>query len=422
MLASVKPRVNVSGARGAGGGRSSGGDPASRGRSRDSPSTWPAAEGGRAAARSPSRGRLPWGCERTLQRLELVHPSPRSGRGDRRRERWSPERARQPDARAGGAAGGRGAAPRALVADRREGAYCRDPAQPALGLRSSASLRRLCNAGRRASGEPELTVVGAGDPPDLRRGACRWLSTWVVAKAPPARPPPQGGDSQPACVREPPEGARPGAPGGGPPWDPAPPQRRLAGSARDVVLRAGAAAVAPWPCIPCAPRAGLLRCFAFPGGIQVGSGAEDRAVPEQSLCCRQSDVPAEPAPSESPARLGPRPAGEPTKPTSLCPAPPAGCLDARTGGLAVPSRLSRDRSDFWRGPLLSPVYMQSVRPGSLPGVGAERELAFLLRSPGFLSHGLGRGSLDGEALAWAFSASPGRVTPGALGTHGPRWR
>lgn len=34
MLASVKPRVNVSGARGAGGGRSSGGDPASRGRSR----------------------------------------------------------------------------------------------------------------------------------------------------------------------------------------------------------------------------------------------------------------------------------------------------------------------------------------------------------------------------------------------------
>ncbi|KAH0520514.1 Transducin-like enhancer protein 1 [Microtus ochrogaster] len=164
-------------------------------------------------------------------------------------------------------------------------------------------------------------------------------------KAPPARPPPQGGDSQPACFREPPEGARPGAPGGGPPWDPAPPQRRLAGSARDVVLRARAAAVAPWPCIPCAPRAGLLRCFAFPCGIQVGSGAEDRAVPEQSLCCRQSDVPAEPAPSESPARLGPRPAGEPTKPTSLCPAPPAGSLDARTGGLAVPSRLSQDRSD-----------------------------------------------------------------------------
>ncbi|KAM7324831.1 hypothetical protein ACRRTK_017136 [Alexandromys fortis] len=89
----------------------------------------------------------------------------RGGEG-RRRERWSPERARQPDAGAGGAAGGRGAAPRALVADRREGAYsCRDPAQPALGLRSSASLRRLCNAGRRAAGEPELTVVGAGDLP-----------------------------------------------------------------------------------------------------------------------------------------------------------------------------------------------------------------------------------------------------------------
>lgn len=90
LLASVKPRVNVSGARGAGGGRSSGGDPASRGRSRDSPSTWPAAEGGRAAARSPSRGRLPPGCERTLRRLELVRPSPKSRGGEgKRRERWS---------------------------------------------------------------------------------------------------------------------------------------------------------------------------------------------------------------------------------------------------------------------------------------------------------------------------------------------
>lgn len=74
MLASVKPRVNVSGARGAGGGRSSVGDPASRGKSWDSPSTWPVAEGGRAAARSLSRGRLPPGRERTLQRLELVSP------------------------------------------------------------------------------------------------------------------------------------------------------------------------------------------------------------------------------------------------------------------------------------------------------------------------------------------------------------
>lgn len=81
LLASVKPRVNVSGARGAGGGRSSGGDPASRGRSRDSPSTWPSVEGGRAAACSPSRGRLPPGRERTLRRLELVSPLLRAEEG-----------------------------------------------------------------------------------------------------------------------------------------------------------------------------------------------------------------------------------------------------------------------------------------------------------------------------------------------------
>lgn len=88
-----------------------------------------------------------------------------------------------------------------------------------------------------------------------------------------------------------------------------------------MVLRAGAAPVAPWPCILSAPRAGLLRCSAVPGGIQVGSGAEDRAVPEQSLGCRQSDVPAEPAPSESPARVGPCPAPEPTKPRFPLPRP-----------------------------------------------------------------------------------------------------
>lgn len=69
---------------------------------------------------------------------------------------------------------------------------------------------------------------------------------------------------------------------------------------RDVVLRAGAAPVAPWPWIPSAPRAGLLRCLASPGGIQVGSGAEDRALPEQSLGRRQSDVPAEPASNAAP--------------------------------------------------------------------------------------------------------------------------
>lgn len=89
LPASVKPRVNVSGARGAGGGRSSGGDPASRGKSRDSPSTWPAGEGGRVAARSSSRGRLPSGRGRTLRRLELIRPSPRAGKGSERRERWS---------------------------------------------------------------------------------------------------------------------------------------------------------------------------------------------------------------------------------------------------------------------------------------------------------------------------------------------
>lgn len=162
LLASVKPRVNVSGARGAGGGRSSGGVPASRGRSRDSPSTWPAAEGGRAAARSPSRGRFPRGCERTLLRLELVHPLPRSGRG--RQALGALEPGARPAAWCPGwRSGGR---PRGCTAS-----TSREPEgrsvlpRPCAACTSSASLRRLCNAGRRASGEPELTVVGAGDLP-----------------------------------------------------------------------------------------------------------------------------------------------------------------------------------------------------------------------------------------------------------------
>lgn len=96
LLASVKPRVNVSGARGAGGGRSSGGDPASRGRSRDSPSTWPAAEGDRAAARSQSRGRLPPGRENfAVAGAGQPFAKSRGGEG-RRRER--PSRGERPAA------------------------------------------------------------------------------------------------------------------------------------------------------------------------------------------------------------------------------------------------------------------------------------------------------------------------------------
>lgn len=109
---------------------------------------------------------------------------------------------------------------------------------------------------------------------------------------------------------------------GGPGAPAAQTRKRGAGrAARNVALRAGAAPVAPWPCIPSAPCAGLLRCFTFLGGIQVGSGAEDRAIPEQSRGCRQSDVPAEPAPSESPAWVGPCPAREPTKPHFPLPGP-----------------------------------------------------------------------------------------------------
>lgn len=130
LLASVKPRVNVSGARGAGGGRSSGGDPASRGRSRDSSSTWPAAEGDRAAARSPSRGRLPPGRERTLRWQELVSPLLRAEEGKAGAgSAGAAESARRPDARGRGAAGGQRAAPGALAADWREGAYWRDSAR-----------------------------------------------------------------------------------------------------------------------------------------------------------------------------------------------------------------------------------------------------------------------------------------------------
>lgn len=166
LLASVKPRVNVSGARGAGGGRSSGGDPASRGRSRDSPSTWPSVEGGRAAACSPSRGRLPPGRERTLRRLELVSPLLRAEEGKAgARSVRAAESARRPDARGRGAAGGQRAAPRAVAVDWRESAYWRDPAWTLLGLRSFKPRRRLCNAGRRIGGNPEHTVVGAGDLP-----------------------------------------------------------------------------------------------------------------------------------------------------------------------------------------------------------------------------------------------------------------
>lgn len=129
-------------------------------------------------------------------------------------------------------------------------------------------------------------------------------------------------------------------------------------AARDVVLRAGAAPVAPWPCILSAPRAGLLRCFAVPGGIQVGSGAEDRAIPEQSLGCRQSDVPAEPASSESPARVGACPAWEPTKPCSPRPrlSPPSGCLDARTGVSQSPPAYP-EAGVILALPLVSPVYI-----------------------------------------------------------------
>lgn len=154
MLASVKPRVNVSGARGAGGGRSSGGDPGSRGRSRDSPSTWPAAEGDGAAARSPSRGRLPPGRERTLRWQELVSPFLRAEEGKAGAgSAGAAESARRPDARGRGAAGGQRAAPGSLATDWREGAYWRDPARTLLRLRSSTPRRRLGNAG----GEPPVT-------------------------------------------------------------------------------------------------------------------------------------------------------------------------------------------------------------------------------------------------------------------------
>ncbi|MEJ1282815.1 hypothetical protein NN561_013777 [Cricetulus griseus] len=77
------------------------------------------------------------------------------------------ERARRPDAWAGGAPGGRGAAPLALAADRREGAYWRDPTCASTVFVSAAPRRAGDSATPFAEprGDPELTVVGAGDLP-----------------------------------------------------------------------------------------------------------------------------------------------------------------------------------------------------------------------------------------------------------------
>lgn len=95
LLASVKPRVNVSGARGAGGGRSSGGDPARPGagagtRLRRGPQQ-------REAERQHARRRVDV-CLGVVRELCCGWSSStlrrdRGGEG-RRRERWSPERAR----------------------------------------------------------------------------------------------------------------------------------------------------------------------------------------------------------------------------------------------------------------------------------------------------------------------------------------
>lgn len=115
------------------------------------------------------------------------------------------------------------------------------------------------------------------------------------------------------------------------------------------------------------------------------------------------------------------PLRSPRSPASPCPAPSYWMSRRADRGLAVVSRLSRGRSDPAFAPRFACLHLVSAAR-SLQDWGLRGSWHFFSDPRGLYRTVWGGVALNGEALAWAFSASPGRVTPRASGTLGPRWR
>lgn len=104
------------------------------------------------------------------------------------------------------------------------------------------------------------------------------------------------------------------------------------------------------------------------------------------------------------------PRGSPRSPIPPCPAPSYWMSRRADGRRAVKSRLSRGWGDPCFARLLACLRSQCGRV--IPGLGAKRELAFLLRFPGTLWHRWGGAAW--KSKLWPGPSQPplGRVTPG----------